>query len=119
MATKLGDNRRLALLVGYVSIEWPHFVPYKVYEANFADWQVRSIERNGECIGAVYTKNGELHLAVLPPFHKRWATKSVLKEMFDMPKVIAKPIKKDDPVYSYLTRLGFTDIGDDTLVKEQ
>lgn len=119
MATTLGNNRELALLIGYVSIEWPHFVPYKQYKSNFDGWTVRTIDRDGESIGAVYTKDGELHIAVLPPFQKRWATRSVLKEMFDMPKVIVKPLTSDNPVYGYLIRLGFKDIGDNTLEKEQ
>lgn len=119
MATTLGDNRELALLVGYVSIEWPEFVPYKQYKSNFDGWTVRSVERDGECIGAVYTKDGELHLAILPTFHKRWVTRKVLDQMFDMPKVIVRPLDKDDPVFSYLLRLGFKDAGDKTLIKEQ
>jgi hypothetical protein len=119
MATTLGDNRELALLVGYVSIEWPQFVPYKQYKSNFEDWTVRSVERDGECIGAVYTKDGELHVAILPPFHKRWVTRRVLRELFDMPKVIVKPLERDDPMFGYLLRLGFKDVGDKTLIKER
>lgn len=119
MATHLADNRTEALAVGYLAIDWHEDMPRDQYERAFEDWTVRGIVRDGECIGATYVKDCELHVAILPEWRKRWVTRGVLDEMFDMPKVIARPIERSDSMYNYLICLGFEDKGDKTLVKER
>lgn len=119
MSTHLADNREEALAIGYEAMDGPSVLTVEQYEQAFSDWQVRGIVRNGTCIGATYVKNGELHVAILPEWRKRWVTRNLLSQMFDMPKVIARPIERSDPMYSYLVALGFKDIGEKTLVKER
>lgn len=119
MSTTLSPDREEALRIGYQAIVWPHPVPFDTYVYNFREWTVRGIMRDGECIGAAYTRDGELHVAILPEWHGRWVTRSILRELFDMPKVIARPIHKHDEMYNYLICLGFRDCGDDTLVLEK
>lgn len=119
MTTYLADNREEALAVGYRAIEWPSPTPVEQYEQAFASWTVRGIVRDGQCIGTTFVKDGELHVAILPEWRKRWVTRKLLDEMFDMPKVIARPIERSDPMYNYLICLGFEDKGDNMLVKER
>lgn len=119
MTTHLADNRGEALAVGYQAIDWPAPMPIDQYEKAFSDYIVRGIVRDGRCIGTTFVKDGELHVAILPEWRKRWITRGVLAEMFDMPKVIARPIERSDTMYNYLVSLGFKDVGDKTLVKER
>ncbi len=121
MTTELIDYRNLALYVGFMAIEDEYKskgMGYDSYVEAFEGWDVKGIARDGLCIGATYTKDGELHVAINPEWHGRWVTRSLLNAMFDMPKVIARPIPRGEAMYDYLTRLGFVDVGDDTLVKE-
>lgn len=118
MSTHLADNREEALAVGFLAIDWPEPMPVDQYERAFEDWTVRGIVRDGKTIGTTYVKDCELHVAILPEWRKRWVTRNVLNEMFDMPKVIARPIERSDTMYNYLICLGFEDKGDKTLVKE-
>ncbi|MFC0302782.1 hypothetical protein ACFSTI_25170 [Rhizorhabdus histidinilytica] len=119
MSTKLGDNRDAALKVGFEAIDWPYPITFEQYLEAFKDWVVRAIERDGVPIGTAFTHDGELHIAILPQWRRRWVTRNILCELFDMPKVIARPIEREDIMYSYLVSLGFKDIGDKTLILEK
>jgi len=119
VTTTLTDNREAALKVGFDAVKWPDGLSYDAYQAAFAPWEVKAIERDGECIGAAYTKDCELHIAIDRKWQKRWCSRGILKQLFDMPKVIARPIEREDIMYSYLTSLGFKDQGNKTLVLER
>lgn len=121
MTTYLTNDSETALRVGYEVLRVKpimHGVSFERYARNFAGWRVRAIERDGKCIGATYDKDCEFHMAVLPEYHGRWMTKGVIRQMWDMPRVIVRPLKKDHKVYGYLRRFGFADVGEDTLILE-
>ena len=121
MTTWLSDDRPAALRLAY-DIHKDELAKHGKTRAEFEqfleEWDVQAIVRDHEVIGTRYTKDGRLHVSVHPKWHGRWMTRTILKAIFDMPRVIVRPITPKDPVYGILTRLGFADIGSDTMVKE-
>lgn len=121
MTTWLSDDREAALRVAYDIHKDELEIHDKTrgeFEDFLADWTVQAIVRDDEVIGARYTRDGRLHVSVHPNWHGRWMTRGILKQIFDMPRVIVTRMPPENPVYGLLTRLGFTDIGGDTMVRE-
>lgn len=117
MTTKIVDDRRVGLIVGYWATDWSHEISFDDYADRLKDWIIRVIERDGEPIAAVYTKGDELHVSVMPQWRGKWLTKGLLKELFDGKRVTTRVSPGHDYMYSILHRLGFR--GTDLMVKEQ
>lgn len=117
MATVIVDDRAAAMRVGYEATDWSAPLTFDAYESALRDWTVRAIQRDGEVIGAVFTKDGELHVSIRPDWRRRWMTKGILRELF------AKPVKTrvaagHDYMRGVLERLGFTEHSNGMFVKE-
>jgi hypothetical protein len=117
MTTALTNARDDALLVGFAATDWTEHVGLAEYMAQLKEWNVRAIVRDGEIIGAVYSKDGEVHASVLPKWRKRWATKGLLNEIFS-----GQNMTRVTPGHEYmhciLKRLGFSNADDGKFVKE-
>lgn len=121
MTTVLTNDRETALRVGYEAVRHRsrmQGVSFAQFADNLSGWRARAMERDGKCIGATFDRDCEFHMGVLPEYHGRWMTKSIIRQMWDMPRVIVRPTKKTDKVYPILLRMGFADVGDDTLILE-
>lgn len=118
MTTCIVPNRALAVLIGYAATDWNEPINYSEYERRLDTWDVQLIERDDEPIGAAYFKDGEVHVSVLPEWRGRWATKGILKTLFDHDRVFTKVAAGHDHMFGILERLGFTRTGGNTLVKE-
>jgi hypothetical protein len=117
MTTRLIDDRKSALLIGFKATHWHVETSYDDYVRVAADWDVKAIERDGHVIGAVYSKNGETHVSILPEFRRRWLTKGLLKDILaDMTFTRITP--GHDFMYNILNRLGFVPQADGTLIRE-
>jgi len=81
MPTILTDNRDIALEVGYKATDWSSPITFEDYLQSMSDWNVQGIERDGDCIGAVYKKDGEVHVSVLKDWRKRWMTKGLVRSI--------------------------------------
>ena len=79
--SKIIDNRAIALKIGYAATDWENYISYEDYEAIAADWDLKLIMKDNTPIGAIYSKNGETHVSILPEWRKRWLTKGLLKEI--------------------------------------
>ena len=117
MTTKLVNDRDTALKVGFLATDWPTPIRYDFYEKALADWDVKAVMRDNECIGAVYFKDSEVHASILPDWRKKWATKGILKEMFAQDKVSTRVTPGHEYMYGILSRLGFTQQNDGYFVK--
>lgn len=87
------------------------------YAQALSDWTVHALRQGDELIGAVFKKDGEIHVSVLPQWRKRWATKGLLR------KLLAPPVKTriangHDYMRGILLRLGFVEQPDGMFVKE-
>lgn len=115
MTTRLVNDRQKGLLLGYQATDWNHQMSYDDYENGLKDWIIRVIERDNQPIGAVFTKDDELHVSVLPSYRGKWLTKSLMRELFEGKRVTTRVSKGHDRMYGILHRLGFS--GTDLLVK--
>lgn len=117
MSTCIIDDRTTALRVGYESTDWSVPISFDDYESALSDWVVQALLRDGEVIGAVFTKDGEFHFSVRPEWRKRWATKGLLRAVLEK-----STHTQVSPGHEYMSdilkRLGFTEQPDRMFVKE-
>lgn len=118
MTTRLINDRETALKIGFNATDWGQPVDYSIYEKVMQDWDVKALMRNDECIGAVYFKDGEVHASVLPEWRKKWATKSILQEMFAHPNACTRISKGHEYMHGILNRIGLVQDDSGYFVKE-
>jgi hypothetical protein len=119
MPTVLTDDRELALRVGYDATDWNTPPSFEGYRQAVEGWIIKAIVRDGECIGALYRKGTEVHASILPQWRRVWATRGLLRQIFDGPVVTTKVSPGHDHMYGILKRLGFRELKDGTLIKEK
>lgn len=117
MATRLINDRESALMIGFKATDWHVKTSYDQYVQVAADWDVKAIERDGKVIGAVYSKDGETHVSILPEFRRRWLTKGLLKDILTN-TAFTRVTPGHDFMYNILNRLGFVPQADGTLIRE-
>lgn len=117
MTTRIVDNRDLGLLIGYAATDWARPITYEAYEGIAANWQVSVLIREQEPIGAIFKRDGETHVSILPKWRQRWATKGLLKEILSDMRY-TKVADGHDFMYDILQRLGFSRQPDGTVARE-
>lgn len=117
MTTRLADDRAAALRVGFEATHWHVPVSFDQYLDISKDWDVKAVERDGQVIGAVYSKDGETHVSILPEWRRRWLTKSLLKDLLAA-TAFTRVTPGHDFMYGVLDRLGFVQQADGTLIRE-
>ena len=117
MTTRIVDNRDLGLLIGYAATDWAQPITFEAYEDIAADWQVSVLIREQEPIGAIFKRNGETHVSILPKWRRRWATKGLVKEILSDMRY-TKVAAGHDFMYGVLERLGFVRQPDGTVARE-
>lgn len=110
MPTILTDNRDTALKVGYEATDWSNPIAFEDYLQIMSDWGVQGIERNGECIGAVYKKDGEVHVSILKDWRKRWVTKGLLRLIFSPDVTRTEVVPGHEYMFDILARLGMKNV---------
>lgn len=117
MTTQLVANRDQALRVGFEATDWSRPIDFAWFQQAMEDWDVRAIQRDGEYIGAVFSRGSELHVSVLPQWRRKWVTKGLLRELFDGKLVTTRVMPGHDYMYDILARLGFVQTDDGAFVK--
>jgi hypothetical protein len=117
MSTKIVDDRRLGLLIGYAATDWEQPIEYIDYENIATDWQVSVLVREQEPIGAIFKRNGETHVSILPKWRRRWLTKGLTKEILSDMRY-TKVADGHDFMYGILERLGFVRQPNGTVARE-
>ena len=117
MTTRIVEDRQKGLEIGFKATDWTRPVSFDDYARSLKDWIIRTIERNGEPIGAVYTKGDELHVSIKPTWRKKWITKGLMKELFSC-RVTTRVTPGHEYMFDVLKRLGFKDDGTGLMVKE-
>lgn len=118
MATQIVDDRELALKIGYAATDWAEPIDYATYSQVASDWSVKALVRDNEPIGAIFRKNGETHVSILPNWRRRWLTKGILKDILADTQ-FTKIAAGHEFMYNILGRLGFVPQADGTVAKEQ
>ena len=81
-------RRAEALKIGYEATDWLKVPGFEEYTEFMDEWTVELLVRNGEPIGAIYTRGPEFHISILPEWRGRWATRSILKRIIPRPLAI-------------------------------
>ena len=115
MTTRLVDNRDLALEIGYAATSWQQPMTYEQHIDIAKDWDVKLIERDGQPIGAMFEKDGEVHCSILPEWRRKWLTKGLLKQIIDRPGFYTRVDDGHDYMYGILERLGMKNRPDGTV----
>ena len=100
-------RRAEALKIGYEATDWLKVPGFEEYTEFMDEWTVELLVRNGEPIGAIYTRGPEFHISTLPEWRGRWATRSILKRIIPRPLAITLVTPGFEHVGNYLVRLGF------------
>ena len=111
MTTKLENNRELALQIGYAATDWSTPVTFGQYADALNDWHVQVIVRDDEPIGAVFKKDGEVHVSIVKPWRKKWATRGIIKQIFDAADRTTVTSGHEHYMFDILQRLGMSQIG--------
>lgn len=115
MASKIVDNRDLALRIGYAATDWNYSISFDEHVERAKDWNVKLIERDGCPIGAMFEKDGEVHCSILPEWRRKWLTKGLLRQIIDRPGFYTRVDDGHDYMYDILARLGMTSRPDGTV----
>lgn len=118
MTTQLIDDRETALRIGYKATDWSEPIAFEDYCSAVKDWTIKAIKRDDDVIGAVYKKDDELHVSILPEWRRIWVTKGLLKQLFNGSKITTRVTSGHDYMYDILKRLGFKESDGGMLVKE-
>lgn len=118
MTTQLIDDRETALRIGYKATDWSEPIAFEDYCSAVKDWTIKAIKRDDHVIGAVYKKDDELHVSILPEWRRIWVTKGLLKQLFNGSKITTRVTSGHDYMYDILKRLGFKESDGGMLVKE-
>lgn len=118
MTIKIVEKRNIGLKIGYEATDWSEKILFDDYVKAMENWTVKTIEKDGQPIGAVYLKNDELHVSVKPEWRRKWLTKSLYLELFVGKRVTTRVTKGHDYMFDILRRLNFRDDGNGLMVKE-
>jgi hypothetical protein len=106
MPTRIVDDRDTALQIGYKATNWQYPISYEQHVDIAEDWDVKLIERDGQPIGAMFEKDGEVHCSILPEWRRKWLTKGLLKQIIERPNFHTQVDDGHDYMYGILERLG-------------
>lgn len=115
MTTRIVDNRELALRVGFDATDWQYPMSFEEHAATAEGWDVKLIERDGHSIGAVFSKDGEVHCSILPEWRRKWLTKGLLTQLIADPAFFTRVDDGHDYMYGILARLGMKSRPDGTV----
>lgn len=79
----------------------------------FASWDVMPVEVGGVVVGAVFANGPEVHVAVLPENHLKWATPSLYRwAITDRLKRYGKLVTTGKSDNEFIKRAGFKPVGE-------
>lgn len=117
---ELRDNRDLAFKVGAAALE--DRVPLTEAELAkiFADYAVKVLCDQGKPFGMVVTKGPEIHLAIVPSYRRRWASRRLLNQLLQEPLThgfaITSVMTDNVKGQNFVERLGFKRTHTDTVI---
>jgi GNAT superfamily N-acetyltransferase len=104
---EIEPRRAEALRIGYEATDWAEWPSYEAYLDAMSDWKVSLISKEGEGIGAVYTRGPEFHISILPEWRGKWMTRRILKQIIPDPVAVTQVRAGHEHVADMLKRLGF------------
>ena len=115
MTTRIVEDRATALRIGFVATDWNYPITFEEHVERAKNWNVNVIERDGQPIGAMFEKDGEVHCSILPKWRRKWLTKGLLRQIVDRPDFHTRVDDGHDYMYGILERLGMVSRPDGTV----
>ena len=115
MTTRIVEDRATALRIGFVATDWNYPITFEEHVERAKDWNVNVIERDGQPIGAMFEKDGEVHCSILPEWRRKWLTKGLLRQIIGRPGFHTRVDDGHDYMYGILKRLGMESRPDGTV----
>ncbi len=115
MTTRIVNDRETALRIGYAATDWAYPISFDQHVVSAEGWNVNVIERDGQPIGAMFEKDGEVHCSILPEWRRKWLTKGLLRQIIDRPQFHTRVDDDHDYMYGILARLGMVSRPDGTV----
>lgn len=82
----------------------------------YKDWDLLKIQDNDQCVGVVFVKGNEIHIAINEDKRKNWASKRLIRQILGLAKTpMTKVFKNDGFRKEFAERLGFVKIKEDEL----
>jgi GNAT superfamily N-acetyltransferase len=79
---------------------------------NYCDaWQLVAVCSDGEVIGALFVKDGEIHVGIVPEWRGRWASRRVIREMLSYGTATTL-MDSEDECKRFIGRIGFKPVGE-------
>ena len=86
------------------------------YDVTCDSWGVVAVCSGSEVIGALFHKDGVIHLGIVPAWRSRWASKRVIREMLAYgTETTVQPWESD--CLSFIGRIGFEKQGTSYVVR--
>lgn len=76
------------------------------YRAACQSWQVVAVCDGPKVIGALFVRNGVIHLGIIPEYRSKWASKRVIREMLAYGKNTTVLDNEPDCI-EFVSRIGF------------
>lgn len=78
-------------------------------------WQVVAVCSGAEVIGALYVRDGVIHLGIKPEWRGRWASKRVIRQMLSYgTTTTVRPDEREQ--LEFIGRIGFVKAGESYVV---
>ena len=110
---ELDANRRAeAIEAGWIAYRERVADLEEAYRRACEAWEVVAVVESGAVIGALFVRDGIIHLGIVPEWRGRWASKRVIREMLSYGR---KTTVGDDEAgcLSFVQRLGFERAGNE------
>jgi len=79
----LADRREEAIAAGWVAYSGRVPGMRAAYLKACEGWTVEAVCSGDEVIGALFSRDGVIHLGIVPEWRGRWASRRVLREMLE------------------------------------
>lgn len=79
----LADRRAEAIEAGWIAYSGRVPGMRDAYIRACESWTVEAVCSGDEVIGALFSKQGVIHLGIVPEWRGRWASRRVLREMLE------------------------------------
>lgn len=104
--------REEALRAGYRALAGRITIDYEPFKHALESWEVRAFCKGDDVVGMLMTKDGELHVAVLPEVRGKWLSRRLIREVIgplvkQYGEAKTKVMPDNDNGRDFVRRIGF------------
>lgn len=86
------------------------------YRAACQSWKVVAVCSDSEPIGALFVRNGTIHLGIVPTYRGKWASRRVIREMLSYGTTTTVLDSEPDCI-EFVGRIGFKKEGESYVIR--